>query len=42
MDARLAAAMNVHDVRHILTLNPSDFSRFDGVTVLHPAKLPSL
>lgn len=35
-DARLAAAMYVHDVRHILTLNVADFSRFDGLTALHP------
>jgi|SRR5215469_11568133 len=35
-DARLAAAMYFHGVRHILTLNRSDFDRFDGLTVLHP------
>jgi hypothetical protein len=35
-DERLAAAMYVHDVRHILTLNVLDFSRFDGLTALHP------
>ena len=35
-DARLAAAMYVHGVRHILTLNVTDFSRFDGLTALHP------
>lgn len=35
-DARLAAAMYVHDVSHILTLNVADFSRFDGLTALHP------
>lgn len=29
-DARLAAAMYVHRVNHILTLNVSDFSRFSG------------
>ena len=27
-DARLAAAMYAHDIRHILTFNVSDFSRF--------------
>lgn len=35
-DARLAAAMYVHGVSHILTLNVADFGRFDGVTALHP------
>jgi len=35
-DARLAAAMYVHSVSHILTLNVADFSRFDGLTALHP------
>ncbi len=36
-DARLVAAMCVHRVSHILTLNTSDFDRFSGVVVLHPA-----
>lgn len=35
-DARLAAAMYVHGVSHILTLNIGDFGRFDGLTALHP------
>jgi predicted nucleic acid-binding protein len=35
-DARLAAALYVHGVNHILTLNVGDFSRFDGLTALHP------
>jgi predicted nucleic acid-binding protein len=38
-DARLAAAMYVHGVRHILTLNTTDFGRFDGITALHPEKI---
>jgi predicted nucleic acid-binding protein len=38
-DARLAAAMYVHGVDHILTLNASDFSRFEGITALHPDDL---
>ena len=37
-DARLAAAMYVHGVRHILTLNVADFSRFSGLTAVHPSK----
>jgi predicted nucleic acid-binding protein len=35
-DARLAAAMYVHGVTYILTLNVADFSRFAGLTPLHP------
>ena len=35
-DARLAAAMYVHGVSYILTLNIADFKRFDGLTALHP------
>jgi predicted nucleic acid-binding protein len=35
-DARLAAAMYVHRVDYILTLNITDFSRFKGLTALHP------
>ena len=35
-DARLAAAMYVHGVTHILTLNVADFNRFSGLTALHP------
>ena len=35
-DARLAAAMYVHGVTHILTLNVADFSRFEGLTAVHP------
>src|SRR6266446_3234835 len=35
-DARLAAAMYVHAVNHLLTLNVADFSRFTGLTAVHP------
>jgi predicted nucleic acid-binding protein len=35
-DARLAAAMYVHGVNHILTFNGTDFSRFTGLIALHP------
>jgi len=35
-DARLAASMYVHGVSHILTLNVADFSRFVGLSALHP------
>lgn len=35
-DARLVAAMTVHGVTHILTLNVKDFSRYQGITALAP------
>jgi predicted nucleic acid-binding protein len=35
-DARLVAVMHVHNVRHVLTLNVADFSRFSDIKVLHP------
>jgi predicted nucleic acid-binding protein len=38
-DARLAAAMRVHRVSHILTLNVTDFERFSGLTAVHPSSL---
>jgi hypothetical protein len=28
--------MQVHGVSHILTLNVTDFSRFSGLTAVHP------
>jgi predicted nucleic acid-binding protein len=33
-DARLVAAMLVHGVRHIFTLNVADFSRYGEITVV--------
>jgi predicted nucleic acid-binding protein len=38
-DARLAAAMYVHSVIHILTLNISDFARFEGLLAVHPGTI---
>ncbi len=38
-DARLAAAMYVHGVGHVLTLNVTDFSRFSGLTAVHPSRI---
>jgi len=38
-DARLAAGMYVHGVTHILTFNLADFSRFRGLTAVHPNSL---
>jgi predicted nucleic acid-binding protein len=35
-DARLVAAMLVHDVTHILTFNTDDFKRYQEITVINP------
>lgn len=35
-DARLVAAMGVHGVRRILTLNAKDFARFEDIEAIHP------
>src|SRR5262249_18263347 len=35
-DARLVAAIRVHGVTNILTLNVDDFTRYPGLTVVHP------
>ena len=40
-DARLVAAMHLHQISHILTLNPQDFQNFAGITVLTPADVLS-
>jgi hypothetical protein len=36
-DARLVAAMRVHKVRHIFTLNVADFSRYEMIEAVHPS-----
>jgi predicted nucleic acid-binding protein len=38
-DARLVAAMYVHNITHILTLNTSDFQRYLQVVAIHPSAL---
>lgn len=38
-DARLVAAMRVHGIRHLLTFDVGDFSRFAEVTVVHPDRV---
>jgi predicted nucleic acid-binding protein len=38
-DARLVAAMRVHGVTHILTLNVEDFSRYSGIALAHPSSV---
>ncbi len=35
-DARIAAAMQVYGVAKLLTFNPRDFGRYDGVTPIRP------
>jgi len=35
-DARLVAAMHVHGISHVLTLNEKDFRRYPGITIAHP------
>jgi predicted nucleic acid-binding protein len=38
-DARIAALMVASDISHILTFNPSDFTRIPGITVAHPQEI---
>lgn len=35
-DARIVAAMRVHGIANLLTLNAKDFRRFNGIAVLSP------
>ncbi len=39
-DARIAAAMQVHGVKRILTLNTRDFARFPWIEAIHPEQVP--
>ena len=38
-DARIAAAMKVHGVTHLLTFNTDDFKRYTDIVAVHPASL---
>jgi predicted nucleic acid-binding protein len=38
-DARIAAAMRVHGVKRILTLNTRDFARFPSIEAIHPEQV---
>ncbi len=40
-DARLVAAMRVHNISHILTFNIKDFARYrrEGIVVIDPSKV---
>jgi predicted nucleic acid-binding protein len=35
-DARLVAAMEVHNIKWTLTFDAGDFNRYAGIQVLHP------
>ena len=37
-DARLVAAMRVHEISHLLTLNRADFLRYHEITIVHPTE----
>ena len=36
---RIAALMLAHGVTHILTLNPTDFARYSGITAVTPQEI---
>jgi len=38
-DARLVAVMNIYTVESILSINVTDFKRYDLITALHPDSL---
>lgn len=38
-DARLVAVMRAHGLTHLLTLNPQDFARYTGISVVEPRQL---
>ncbi len=38
-DARLVALMLAHGITHLLTLNPSDFTRYSEITAVTPQEL---
>jgi predicted nucleic acid-binding protein len=40
-DARLVAAMSVHNLTHLLTFNTADFKRFSEITAVSPTTLIS-
>jgi predicted nucleic acid-binding protein len=38
-DARLVAGMKANSIDRILTHNPKDFERYDGITAVHPKEI---
>jgi predicted nucleic acid-binding protein len=41
-DARIAAAMNIHNVENIITFNDKHFRRYERVTALTPQSVLNL
>lgn len=39
-DARIVAAMKVHGITHLLTLNERDFERYPEIAAVHPSRIP--
>ena len=40
-DARIVAAMIVHGIRHILTLDGGDFERYTEIVTVPPQNIPT-
>jgi predicted nucleic acid-binding protein len=40
-DARLVAAMHVHRIENLLTLNAQDFRRYEDIVVISPQNVPT-
>jgi len=38
-DARIVAFMLAYGITHLITLNPSDFARYSGITVATPSEI---
>ncbi len=38
-DLRIQAVMLAHNISHILTLNPKDFVKIEGIYIIHPSSL---
>jgi hypothetical protein len=38
-DTRIVAAMSIHQVSKILSFDLDDFTRYSGITVVHPAEV---
>ena len=41
-DARIVAVMQAHGVTHLLTMNPTHFRRFAGITIVEPKDVPGV
>jgi predicted nucleic acid-binding protein len=39
-DARIVAAMQIHGIRRLITYNPRDFNRYEGITSVKPPLKP--